>query len=841
MQQFTCAHTPQQNGTVERKHQHLLNVARSLRFQANLPISFWGDCILTATHLINMLPTPVLNYKSPHEVLFHEPPDYSSLKAFGCLCYISDLYYPPDKFKPKTLRCVFLGYPFNKKGYRVMELTTKKCYITRDIKFVEHQFPFHTISASPKSVVDSMFTCSPFHELFSTESTPIPTVSTSDQPGHTETTVEVPASAASSPTETAESTLPIVPVRPARTKKLPAKFQDYTGLPISAHPSAGLISGKQLSASCTYPLQDYMTYSQFSPSYTNFLCATTALPVPYNFKQASQDANWLKAMKTELHALESNNTWELVPKPADKHIVDCKWIFKIKYLPDGSIDRYKAWLVAKGFTQKFGLDFFETFAPVAKMTTVRLFIAVAASQQWPITQLDVTNAFLHGDLHEDVYMRIPPGYTQLSSIPAVNAITDIGNWVCKLIKSIYGLRQAPRCWFTKFFVTLMKFGFTQCHADNSLFTYHKGAHFVAVLVYVDDILITGTCKNLIQQVIQFMAKAFKVKDLGSLKYFLGIEAARSLSGIYLHQRKYTLDILTDTGLTAARPSKIPMEQNQTLTTTSSPHLSDKDTFLYRRLVGRLIYLTVTRPDISYSVQVLSQFLAKPRIDHLNAAYKVVRYLKQSPGQGIFFSINSVPTLTAFCDSDWGGCHQTRHSLTGYCMLFGASIISRKSKKQHTISRSSAEAEYRCMADTCCELTWLLSLFKAFGYHKLTPVTLHCDSKSALHIASNPVFHERTKHIDIDCHLVREQLQLGVIKTQYIPSNAQPADIFTKALSSSQLASLLSKLGVCNMFKPSNLRGDVTDTSRECSNTANTSEQPHTGTKPEQVVARTVTA
>ena len=708
LQQFTCAHTPQQNGTVERKHQHLLNVARSLRFQANLPITFWGDCVLTATHLINMLPTPILQYKSPFEILYNKLPDYSTLRSFGCLCYISDLYSPHDKFAPKTLKSVFLGYPFNKKGYRVMDLATKKCYVTRDVRFVENIFPFQNISSTISGQLYDMsspFPSTPFHELFNSDHTPIVL---SDSSNH-----ETPTSPLEQSSE-ATNTEPVItnniPERPVRTRKIPAKFQDYTGLPTSINPStshAVLPPGNPFASTCTYSIHNHLSYHAFSSSYTKFLCATAAIPIPFTYKQAAQDANWLQAMKLEIHALESNNTWELVPRPPNQHIVDCKWLFKVKYLPDGSVERYKARLVAKGFTQTYGLDYFETFAPVAKMTTVRLLVAVAASQNWPITQLDVTNAFLHGDLHEDVYMRVPPGYFQLSSIPDMNNITDLSAWVCKLVKSIYGLRQAPRCWFSKFYHTLLKFGFTQCHSDNSLFTFNQESQFVAVLVYVDDILITGTSKELIQTVIQFLAQAFKVKDLGSLRYFLGIEAARSLTGIYMHQRKYTLDILQDTGLMGSRPSKIPMEQNHNLHLNDSSFLSDSDTFLFRRLVGRLIYLTVTRPDLSYAVQVLSQFISKPRVDHLTAAYKVVRYLKQSPGQGLFFAANATPSLDAFCDSDWGGCHQTRHSLTGYCVMFGSTIISWKSKKQHTVSRSSAEAEYRCMADTCCELKWLL--------------------------------------------------------------------------------------------------------------------------------------
>lgn len=281
---------------------------------------------------------------------------------------------------------------------------------------------------------------------------------------------------------------------------------------------------------------------------------------------------------------------------------------------------------------------------------------------------------------------------------------------------------------------------------------------MAVLVYVDDILITGASATPIQKVKDHLALSFEFKDLGNLKYFLGIEVARNTTGAYLHQHKSTLDILKDTGLMSCKPSKISMEQNHTLQDSKSAFLSAPDASLYRRLVGRLLYLTVTRPDLSYPVQVLSQFLATPKVEHLDAAHKVVRYLKGTLGQGLFMPAANACTLHAYCDSDWAGCKESRHSLTGYCFLVGNSLISWKCKKQPTVSKSPAEAEYRSMADTCCEIAWLLNLFRAFEIDSLTPVTLHCDSKLALYIASNSVFNERTKHIEIDCHLVREKLQ-----------------------------------------------------------------------------------
>lgn len=220
----------------------------------------------------------------------------------------------------------------------------------------------------------------------------------------------------------------------------------------------------------------------------------------------------------------------------------------------------------------------------------------------------------------------------------------------------------------------------------------------------------------------------------------------------------------------------------------------------------MIYLTITRPDNSYSVHILSQFLASPRDCHLQAAYKVVRYLKSTLGQGILLSSSSPLQLIAYSDADWGSCPQSRQSLTGYCVTIGNSLISWKAKKQPTVSRSSAEAEYRVMADVCCEIQLLLQLLSELGCKNLTPVTLFCDNKSALYIASNPVFHERTKHTEIDCHLIRAKIQQGVIKTAHLGSASQPADLFTKSLSSISLQFLLSKLGVCNLFQPTILRG-----------------------------------
>jgi hypothetical protein len=290
-----------------------------------------------------------------------------------------------------------------------------------------------------------------------------------------------------------------------------------------------------------------------------------------------------------------------------------------------------------------------------------------------------------------------------------------------------------------------------------------------------------------------------MKDLGVLKYFLGIEVARSPTGLFLCQRKYAFDIISEVGLLGAKPSSFPIVQNHQLGKADGPLLANPES--YRRLVGRLIYLVVTRPDLAYVVHILSQFMHQPRQEHWEAALRVVRYLKGSPGQGVLLRSDNDLTLKGWCDSDWDACPLTRRSLTGYIVFLGDSPISWKTKKQHTVSLSSAESEYRSMAAITCELKWLKTLLLDLGIEHSNAVKLFCDNKSALHIANNPVFHERTKHIEIDCHFVRDAIQDGLISPSYVHTTTQLVDLFTKALGEKQFRHLLDKLGTYNPHAP----------------------------------------
>jgi hypothetical protein len=283
-----------------------------------------------------------------------------------------------------------------------------------------------------------------------------------------------------------------------------------------------------------YPIYNFLSYHRLSPTYCAFVSALSSVSIPKTIQEALSHPGWRQAILDEMSALESNHTWELVPLPSGKSIVGCRWIFNVKVGPDGQVDRLKACLVAKGYTQVHGQDYSDTFSPVAKMASVRLFLAMAAMKRWSLFLLDIKNAFLHGDLEEEIYMEQPPGFVAQGEC----------DLVCKLRKSLYGLKQSPRAWFGRFSKVLQQFGMIRCEADHSVFTKCSSSNkYIYLVVYVDDIVITGDDNEGIKALKQHLFQNFQTKDLGPLRYFLGIEVAQSKSGIAISQRKYALDII----------------------------------------------------------------------------------------------------------------------------------------------------------------------------------------------------------------------------------------------------------------------------------------------------------
>jgi hypothetical protein len=439
-------------------------------------------------------------------------------------------------------------------------------------------------------------------------------------------------------------------------------LQDFHCQQASSSPHSQFPPTADSATSTPYPISSYLSYKKLSHAHNRFSLFVSSVFEPQHFHQAIKYPQWREAMQAEITALEENHTWTLVDLHSHKTPIGCKWVYKVKFKSNGEIEKYKARLVAKGYNQSEGIDYLETFSPVAKLTTVRLFLALAATKGWHLHQLDVNNAFLHGNLDEEVYMKLSPGFSSQGE-----------SKVCKLTKSLYGLKQASRQWFSRFSSTLITHGFAQSKFDYSLFTRLQGSSFVALLVYVDDIVIASNDSDAISSLTVFLNSQFRLKDLGTVKYFLGLELACSTKGISVSQQKYCLDILQDSGLLAAKPAAFPMESNLQLSRDDGDLLADLTS--YRRLVGRLIYLTLTRPEISFSAQVLSQFMHSPRQPHMAAASRLLCYLKGSPSQGLFYPTSSDLKIKAFCDSDWAACFDSRKSVTGFCVFIGDALIS----------------------------------------------------------------------------------------------------------------------------------------------------------------------
>ena len=830
----SCVDTPQQNGVAERKNRHLLEVARCLMFSSNVPNYFWGEAILTATYLINRMPSRVLTFQSPRQLFLKQFPHTHAassdlpLKVFGCTAFVHVYPQNRSKFAPRANKCIFLGYSPTQKGYKCYSPTNKRFYTTMDVSFFEHVFFYpkshvqgesmneHQVWESRLEGVPSFHSESPNPSQFApTElSTPMPP---SVQPAQ-HTNVPSPV--------TIQSPMPIQPIAPQlanenlqvyirrrKRQELEHGSQSTCGQYIDSNSSlpeenigedrAGEVLIPSIDDStlpialrkgvrrCTdHPIGNYVTYEGLSPSYRAFATSLDDTQVPNTIQEALKISEWKKAVQDEIDALEKNGTWTITDLPVGKRPVGCKWIFTIKYKADGSVERFKARLVARGFTQSYGIDYQETFAPVAKLNTIRILLSLAVNQDWCLQQLDIKNAFLNGDLEEEVYMEIPPGFEESMA----------KNQVCKLQKSLYGLKQSPRAWFDRFTKAVLKLGYKQGQADHTLFVKKSHAGKLAILiVYVDDIILSGNDMGELQNLKKYLSEEFEVKDLGNLKYFLGMEVARSRKGIVVSQRKYILDLLKETGMLGCKPIDTPMDSQKKLGIEKESTPVDRGR--YQRLVGRLIYLSHTRPDIGFAVSAVSQFMHSPTEEHMEAVYRILRYLKMTPGKGLFFRKTENRDTEVYSDADWAGNIIDRRSTSGYCSFVWGNLVTWRSKKQSVVARSSAEAEYRALAQGICEGIWIKRVLSELGQTSSSPILMMCDNQAAISIAKNPVHHDRTKHVEIDRHFITEKVTSETVKLNYVPTKHQTADILTKALPRPNFEDLTCKLGLYDIYSP----------------------------------------
>ena len=465
-----------------------------------------------------------------------------------------------------------------------------------------------------------------------------------------------------------------------------------------------------------------------------------------------------------------------MPRVLGKNVVSTKWVLTNKLNADGTLQKRKARLVARGFTQLKGVDYDEVFAPVVKMTTIRVILTIAAVEDLEIHQMDVKTAFLNGKLEEEVYIEQPEGYVEPGK-------EDL---VCRLHKTLYGLKQSPRVWWQTVDAFFESVGFQRVESDYGVYIkWNDQVHFI-ISVYVDDIILICNHLKELEQMKVKLRQQWEMTDLGELNFILGIRVQRDRTRhlIWLDQERYANDVLKRFNMSHSKPMNTPCEAGRALRRDMSPSTATERSMMqgipYASAVRSLMYtMTATRPDLGYAISSLSAYIGNPGQEHWKAVKRVLRYLRHTSSYQLELGGNKL-ILQGYCDSDWASSPDDRRSITGYAFTLGTGAISWKSQRQKTVALSSTEAEYMAASSATRELLWLRNLLSELHQTQQT-VTLHCDNQGCIALANNPTYHQRTKHIDTQYHFIREQVEKQIVRLTYIPTHQMMADVLTKPL------------------------------------------------------------
>ncbi|GKV14990.1 hypothetical protein SLEP1_g25791 [Rubroshorea leprosula] len=464
-----------------------------------------------------------------------------------------------------------------------------------------------------------------------------------------------------------------------------------------------------------------------------------------------EDYEWQKAMAEEIGSIKRNQTWKLTDLPKGHKTIGVKWIYKTKLKENGAVDKFKARLVAKGYKQEFGIDYQEVFAPVARMDTIRLVIALAAQNSWPIYQLDVKSAFLHGNLQEQVFIDQPPGYVKYGS----------EHKVYRLKKALYGVKQAPIAWYSRIDTYFLKEGFQKCLYEYTLYIkFGDGGKLIIVCLDVDDLIYTGNDFGMLEKFKQSMKLEFEMTDLGLLHYFLSLEVVQSDSGIFVCQKKYVQEVLDKFQMKNCNYVTTPVDKGVKLV--KDPGGRYVNSKLYKQIVGSLMYLTATRLDIMHGVSLISRYMEHPKELHLQTAKRILRYLCGTADFGLFYKKGDQTDLVGFTDNDYAGDLDDRKSTSGFVFMLGSGAISWSSKKQPIVTLSTTEAEYVAATSCACRAVWLRRIIEELELNQHEATSIYCNNSSAIKLSRNLVLHGRSKHIHVRYHFLRNLVEDGTI-------------------------------------------------------------------------------
>ena len=767
--EFSAPYTPQQNGVVERKNRTLIDMARTMLGEFKTPERFWSEAVNTACHAINRVYLHRLLKKTSYELLTGNKPNVSYFRVFGSKCYILVKKGRNSKFAPKAVEGFLLGYDSNTKAYRVFNKSSGLVEVSSDVVFDE-------TNGSPREQVVDL-------DDVDEEDVPTAAIRTmaigdvrpqeqkeQDQPSSstmvhppTQDDEQVHQEEACDQGGAQDDQVMEEEAQPAPPTQVRAMIQrDHPVDQILGDISKGVTTRSRLVNFCEH----YSFVSSIEP---------------FRVEEALLDPDWVLAMQEELNNFKRNEVWTLVPRPK-QNVVGTKWVFRNKQDEHGVVTRNKARLVAKGYAQVAGLDFEETFAPVARLESIRILLAYAAHHSFRLFQMDVKSAFLNGPIKEEVYVEQPPGFED----------ERYPDHVCKLSKALYGLKQAPRAWYECLRDFLIANAFKVGKADPTLFTKTCDGDLFVCQIYVDDIIFGSTNQKSCEEFSRVMTQKFEMSMMGELNYFLGFQVKQLKDGTFISQTKYTQDLLKRFGMKDAKPAKTPMGTDGHTDLNKGGKSVDQKA--YRSMIGSLLYLCASRPDIMLSVCMCARFQSDPKECHLVAVKRILRYLVATPCFGLWYPKGSTFDLVGYSDSDYAGCKVDRKSTSGTCQFLGRSLVSWNSKKQTSVALSTAEAEYVAAGQCCAQLLWMRQTLRDFGYN-LSKVPLLCDNESAIRMAENPVEHSRTKHIDIRHHFLRDHQQKGDIEVFHVSTENQLADIFTKPLDEKTFCRLRSELNV----------------------------------------------
>ena len=758
--EFSAPKTPQQNGIVERKNRTIQEMARVMLNSKKLANRFWAEAVNTACHIVNRVYITKGTSMTAYEIWKGRKPNVKYFQVFGCVCYILRDREHLGKFDSKSDKGIFLGYAQNSRAFRVFNQRTN-CVMESynvlfdDLKTVDEiTGDDEQAETTEKEKEETQQTGSP-----RVVGSPVATEVTTEVGTEVGTTVETQNAAESEEEEESSHAQSTSRPRYVRTQK---------------NHSLDNVIGEVTSGMKTRGKRNNVVH---------FACYISQLE-PKNIKEALEDSEWILAMQDELAQFERNDVWTLVPRPSNKNVIGTKWIFRNKSDEDGVIIRNKARLVAQGYTQIEGIDFDETFAPVARIESIRMLLSLACLYDFKLFQLDIKSAFLNGVINEEVYVCQPKGFED----------PNFPEHVYLLKKALYGLKQAPRAWYDRLTKYLIEKGFNRGGVDKTLFTKKTTKDIIIAQIYVDDIVFGSTSDNRIAEFISDMKNEFEMSGGGELTYFLGLQVKQNEKGIFLCQSKYADNLVKKFGLSESKEKRTPM--STTLKLSKNDKGKSVCPSLYRSMIGSLLYLTASRPDLCLSVGVCARYQANPLEPHLLAVKRILRYVKGTPHLGLWYSKDTNHFLSGYCDADWAGNIDDRKSTSGGCFYFGNNLVSWFSKKQNCISLSTAEAEYVAAGSGCTQLIWMKQMLTDYNV-KQEILTLFCDNKSAIDLAKNPVQHSRTKHIDLRHHFIRELVEEKSLILEHVSTERQLADIFTKPLDTNKFESLRSDIGVCH--------------------------------------------